>query len=75
MTKCDLCGNDVEDYVVLNRWATVSGNIGTMISGPYCYRWVPRNGQCSGTRLCVPGCLCQWVEAQLVETGVRRKQA
>jgi|KBSSwiStaDraftv2_1062776.scaffolds.fasta_scaffold2887395_1 hypothetical protein len=75
MAKCDLCQEDASDYVILNRWAAVTGDHGTMISGPFPYRWSPRTSSCSGTVLCVRGCLSQWVEAQLVETQVRGRSA
>ncbi len=74
MTQCDLCGSEVEQFVILNRWAAVSGPKGTMISGPGAYRWKPKNGSCSGATLCVPGCLSMWVEAQIVEVEARNRR-
>lgn len=72
-SACDLCGSEPHHYVVLNRWAAVSGMRGTMISGPQAYKWVPRTGLCSGVTLCVPGCLTMWVEAQIVEVEARNR--
>lgn len=70
---CDLCGEETRRYVILNRWAVVSGRAGSLISGPQPYKWIPKTGVCSGFVLCAPGCVGMWIEARLVEGDVRAR--
>ncbi len=77
---CDLCGEhpirEGRAFVDLNRYVIGDANGVSMMEAVIEdengeeYSWDPENHACSGTLLCFPICMTQWMEAKLVECAV-----
>lgn len=70
---CALCGEPQKQYVVLNRWAAISGTSDSLIAGPGTYKWAPKSGECSGYVLCLT-CIHMWAEAQILAVEIRSRR-
>lgn len=70
---CDFCARQLThrvNWVGLNRWVVSSKRTEMMSECGSSYVWEPEESSFTGTTLCFPKCLTQWLEDRVIELGL-----